>query len=505
MAKKYTYYRIYITDFMRNGDAQNFACISEIYLYDAGGNDISRNEGCEYSASSIYSSDGAVANAFDGYLSSLWHSAINGFTQWICIKFPSEVAISSFGIMPRSDGWKDYINSFTFEASNDGQNWDVLLDQSDIYSGWTSGTERVFIIPNNYNSIDDIVAGIDNATQLVTSTKYDDNTYTMTGVDWFIYGGTVCSNIYASGNSWIGLGSSSEHLKVNRRDAAMWNLWREEGTYRTTTNTYKFLRIRWSGYSAYSSTADSALITYDILLFDTGDIMLYLVDIPTSNYSGTFTLGNLSYTAPTEYSRYATFYVQEDGSYIADYNKIILASKRYLVRDGSTIYTVADNALVEITGELNSELFISSGVDDIPNGALLMTLSAPEVLCWTDAYTVPVLEATVTAIPQSQSVISSMIDLTHATITGIESATADCDGDLIVAVSFDDKQTWKAWNGEQWVTLSDDYSGMSKDMLESITYTQWNELYAGATGFYIRVALLDATQSVTEIVIDFSN
>ena len=178
---------------------------------------------------------------------------------------------------------------------------------------------------------------------------------------------------------------------------------------------------------------------------------------------------------------------------------------KYLVRDGSTIYTVADGALAEVTGELNSNLFIDNGIDTIPDGALLMTLATPEVLCWTDADTVPKLTATVTATPQSQVIITDKIYLTDKSITGIESALATCEGDLIVDVSFDDKQTWKVWNGEQWATLSDDNTGMSKATLEAITFEQWNELYTGATGFYVRVSLLDATQSVDKIVFDFSN
>ena len=357
----------------------------------------------------------------------------------------------------------------------------------------------------DYTSIDDIVAGVENATQLRTNSKQDDGTDTITGVNWFSYNGTVCSNIYVSGNSWIGLGASSEHLKVNRRDAAMWNVWREEGTYSTSLHTYNFLRIRWSGYTSYNSTSSSALLTFDVLIFETGDIMLYVADIPTLDYTGTFSLDDMPYDKPTVENRYVTFYLQSDGSYVVEYAPIDLAIKKYLVRDVNTLYTITEGSLVEVSGELNSNLFIDNGVDEIPDGTLLMTLSDPEVLCWRDVDTVPILTATVTGVPYPQTIISEKIYLTDDSITGIESALATCEGDFIVAVSFDDKQTWKAWNGEQWVTLSDDNTGMSKETLEGITFEQWNELYTGATGFYIRVSLLDTTQSVEKIVFDFSN
>ena len=181
------------------------------------------------------------------------------------------------------------------------------------------------------------------------------------------------------------------------------------------------------------------------------------------------------------------------------------AIKKYLVRNNDAIYTVVDGSLVEVSGELNANLFINSGIDEIPDGTLLMTLSDPEVLCWTNEENLPTLTATVKGTPHTQTIISDKIYLTDKSITGIESALATCEGDLIVAVSFDDKQTWKAWNGEQWVTLSDDNTGMSKETLEGITFEQWNELYTGATGFYVRVSLLDTTQSVEKIVFDFSN
>ena len=44
---------------------------------------------------------------------------------------------------------------------------------------------------------------------------------------------------------------------------------------------------------------------------------------------------------------------------------------------------------------------------------------------------------------------------------------------------------------------------MSKETVEAITYEQWNELYAGATDFYIRIALTDLNQSVKQITVNF--
>ena len=357
----------------------------------------------------------------------------------------------------------------------------------------------------NYNNIADIVGSVANATQLVTSTKYDDNSYTLNGVDWFSYGGNVCNSLYANGNSWIGLGASTEHFKFNRRDSAMWNLWREEGTY---LGFYKFLRIRWNGYCAYSSTASNCLQTFDLILFDTGDIMLYAVDIPTANYNGTFYLGNLTYTAPTTESRFVTFYLQNDGTYTIDYAPISLElpyTRKYLIRANNTIYTVVNDVLTAISGELNAQLFIDNGVDAIPDGTLLMTLSNPEVLCWTDSDTVPTLTATVTGVPEPQTVISKEIDLMHSSIKGINGVTVDCKGNVLFAVSFDKKATWMMHNGTEWVVVSDKLAGMTKTEFEAITAEQWQPKYEASSEMYIRCAILDETQSITTVNIDFIN
>ena len=360
-----------------------------------------------------------------------------------------------------------------------------------------------FKYPVNYTNIADIVSSVANATQLRTNSKNNDETDTIAGVDWFSYGGTVCNNLYANGNSWIGLGASSEHLKVNRRDAAMWNLWREEGTISTLLNTYRFLRIRWSGYSDYSYSSTAYLLTYDVILFDTGDIMLYMVDIPTSSYSGTFSLGSLSYTKPTTSNRYVTFYKQADGSYVAKYEPINLASKLYLVRDGSTIYTIVDNALVEVSGELNSELFISSGVTDIPDGALLMTLTAPEVLCWTDATVVPTLTATVQGVPIGEhSITSDNIRVGHSSIYGITSVEATASDGATFLLSFDGGADMVYdTNSSSWVASD---VGMTTAELVAVPANAWSSMINSAKYMQLK-ATIDGVDTVTQVKFNFSN
>lgn len=102
-------------------------------------------------------------------------------------------------------------------------------------------------------------------------------------------------------------------------------------------------------------------------------------------------------------------------------------------------------------------------------------------------------------------IYSEEISLTHETIKGIEAAYVTCTGDITIAISFDDKKTWKGWTGTEWGLYSEDFTGMSKANMEAITQAQWDELFAGAQRCYLRVSLLDATQSVELITLDFVN
>lgn len=210
----------------------------------------------------------------------------------------------------------------------------------------------------NYSSVQDIFSTISNATVIRNNSKNDDGVDTVTGVGWFSYNGVACSNLYVSGNMFIGLGANSEHLKVNRGDGACYYIWREEGTL---DNFFNFLRIRWQGYTRYNYSSASYLQTFDVILWDTGDISLHMVDIPTSNFDGTFTLGNLTYTKPTTSSPDITFRLQDDGSYLAEY-AIIDISRKPCLTEGSCEFVV--DGFDKITQFLTGYIKVDADIPD---------------------------------------------------------------------------------------------------------------------------------------------
>lgn len=132
-----------------------------------------------------------------------------------------------------------------------------------------------------------LAAGVDNMTVLRNNTKNDDGTTQYnTGIDWFYFNGVQVTNLYSSGNSWLGFGVISEQLKVNRVDAAVYYEYMETGTI----SGKKFLKFTWKGYSRYNQTSASYQQCWDVFLFDTGQIYLNFWQVPTSYATGTNSL-----------------------------------------------------------------------------------------------------------------------------------------------------------------------------------------------------------------------
>lgn len=357
----------------------------------------------------------------------------------------------------------------------------------------------------NYSSVADIIAaGVTNATIIRNNSKNDDGTDTLTGVSWFTFNNVTASSIYVSGNTWFGIGTNAEQLKVDRRDAASWNVYREEGTL---NNEINFLKIRWDGYSVYSQTAAKYRLTYDVILWDTGDISLHMVNIPTREYNGTFTLteGNATYnyTPPTAAAPDVTF-KKKNGVYAVEYSLISFVKKRYLIRAGGILYDTTGTAL--ITQTLSAQVFLDHGSAEPPAENVLLSFSNPQVLFWKDS-TVEIarLEVIEEATPPAQILISDAYDLTDETILGIEDADIIASADVLFAISFDSGTTWKAYDGTQWLTLSSADSGMNAATFNGIGVEAWAAAVGTAAAFKIRAYMPAITSYITSMIINFIN
>jgi hypothetical protein len=294
----------------------------------------------------------------------------------------------------------------------------------------------------NYNSINEILSsGITNMTVLRNNSKQDDGVDTITGVSWFTYNGTVVNKVYASGNSFIGFGASSEHLKVNRIDGALYSLYREEGTL---YDHYKFLKIRWKGYSYYSSTSSSYLLEYDVILWDTGDISLHMINIPTSNNGGTYTLmADKTYNYNVSTSKMDITFKKTDSGFEVVNSIIELAlpyNKRYLIRSGSNYYTIKNNTLskLEVTN-LTANIFLNKGIiNKLPTitSSLISNLANPEILYWNDGNVSLENGLIISGTPPlPQIVYCDSQDISN--YSGIEKILTSSSNDVLFTISFD--------------------------------------------------------------------
>ncbi|HUM83638.1 MAG TPA: hypothetical protein PLN48_07645 [Lachnospiraceae bacterium] len=364
----------------------------------------------------------------------------------------------------------------------------------------------------DYYSIKELLRGTDNMTIIRDNSGNDDGTDTVTGVGWFTYNSVAAENIYVNGNSWMGIGSNAEQVKVHRRDAKVWTIRREEGTI---YGYYKFLRIRWEGYSYYSATSEDVRLVWDLILLDTKDIVLRFEKVPTNaSYLGECVLvtgaGNISFTPAA--GKMIHFEHQDDTGtafVMADGEPLLLDpyNRRYLVTDAAgDIYTVEEGALMKLAEtELTAEVFETYGVQDIPDGALLLTLTDPTILYWHDSENhFPPFTASYTGVPKPQVIYSENIDMSDASIIGIEKVTVDADDNALFAVSFDDGETWWTCVEGTWAQLSEEKSGMTKAGLEGISTNVWSE--KAVTGqLKYRIVISGENGYVKTITTDYLN
>lgn len=349
---------------------------------------------------------------------------------------------------------------------------------------------------------------------LVDNVPHDDDTMTFTGVNWFKFNDVVAENIYVSGNSWIGIGTSVEQLKVCCRDAKMYHFYRQEGTI--ANEKYHFLKLRWEGYSYYQSTSDVYKLAYEVFLISDGRMFLNIIQSPTnSSYLGTSALvcgnENVSFTVGTTAPYYFTFTPTNSESGVGwsvDNSIIELFDKRYLISDkNEKIYTVVNDELVELSETtLTKSLFLLYGLEDIPDNDLLLLLENPKVHLWKDSSSISTsLTATVTQTPYPQLVVTDSIELIDSTIIGIDSVTIDSDENTLFAMSFDDGSTWWNYVNDTWGQLSETMSGQIKSTIEDIGTNAWGEKITAGDSIKFRFVLLSSNGYVNNITIHYMN
>lgn len=205
--------------------------------------------------------------------------------------------------------------------------------------------------------------------------------------------------------------------------------------------------------------------------------------------------GALSHTFTT------VTYSSTNATAIVECVQLIPKKPKYLIRNNDIIYTVQNNSLVEVVGDLNAQLFIDNGVDNIPSGSLLITLSNPEVLCWTDSDKVPILKATVQGVPTgAHDITSDNINIGHSSIYGITSVEATASDGATFLLSFDGG-AWMKYNDGTW-SASD--VGMTAAELMAIPSNAWSSVINSAQYMQLK-ATLEGVETVTQVVFNYDN
>lgn len=170
-----------------------------------------------------------------------------------------------------------------------------------------------FMVPQNDAGpyvCDDLILSVeDYAGKMVSNmtsvgVNSDDGTATLTipaDFNWS-YNGARLASIVMAGNSYIGLGSNSEHVRFNRRDTYI-NLYRWQ-LYSAPEN---MLRIRWEGWSPYNNRNDAHRYAWELFLFSDGNACIFFDSKGSSTtWDGAFVFNGKSYSI-SESNKFASF------------------------------------------------------------------------------------------------------------------------------------------------------------------------------------------------------
>ena len=286
----------------------------------------------------------------------------------------------------------------------------------------------------------------------IRNTPNDDGTDTVAGMAGFMFNGVSAANLYISGNEWIGIGTNAEQLQICRRDGKVYYIYRQEGTLVDGTS---FLKIRWEGYVQYNNTSDSLRLIFEFFMFSNNAMFLNVIRTPTnSSYYGSSNLicngqtRALSICDGTGGGATICFYPQDDQGRTWEikyeqYTPLDQYSHKYLIRSEGVYYTVEDDELEQVdVVNPTAACFYRYGVDDVPDGDLLLPLTNPDVLFWTNSPTESLqMRAELVAYPFPQ-IMTGYADMSSETILGITMLSAEYSGEIDIKLSYDGGTTY---------------------------------------------------------------
>lgn len=338
------------------------------------------------------------------------------------------------------------------------------------------------------------------ANMTLFGTRNDDGTVTLPSLPFnFPFSNSTINSLYVSGNSWLGIGSATEHLKINRRDASYNNLYyASEIEYGVNT-----FRIRFEGNSIYNSWNLNDLF-WEATFFEDGVIV---VVIEKSNNTG-----DDSFTCPdgtiitTKFENGKSYVIvpqnEEFTSYLIVEGSYIPSENRYLMIDENVVksYITDENSVsswVKIADlPLTVDTFLEYGISVLPSDLSGLT-ATPKLMYYTDnssvveeksKYKLEAMEV-VTSKPKLILQKEDYVIERGQIIKSITVLTSEIGGNIRIALSFDGGNNFKTLiNGDVLnvdINNSEDFlqNGMVATDFDRLDYSRLNGLINGSLRF----------------------
>ena len=277
----------------------------------------------------------------------------------------------------------------------------------------------------------------------------DDNTYSVSWNAGFKYNGSSISTFYVSSNNWYGFGSSSEQLKIMRRDGYASYIRYLKGSLREGLD---FLKIRYEGYTVYNSKTTANRLIYEVFFLSNNDIFINLIQTPTSSNTGTSeivcngvskSLSLVDSTGKGGGKKITLVSTSELGNAYdieyREYQEPTAETECYLLKMADGFYTLENDELVPVDIEVEiptPTVFLKYGFDALPPTEFFSTLSNPHLYYWRSDTVRQRFTANIDAVPFPQ-VITATADLDHESIIGITDMTAQYGGTVMAQYSVD--------------------------------------------------------------------
>lgn len=143
-----------------------------------------------------------------------------------------------------------------------GFTWDILTEHY-TFSHHHPEADSIFVSGTFATK----AAVVDSGYAYINNVAYDDNAFTFNFQAGFTWHGKTYATV--SGNSWMGIGTGSEDIKVHRRDAKMYYLY---GCHWNLTDlNMRAVQLSWRGASQYNAAIDR---WWSLWLFENGDAMI---------------------------------------------------------------------------------------------------------------------------------------------------------------------------------------------------------------------------------------